>query len=277
MFGFLKKQRQPSTLDQIARAMYGDQKKTADVQQAVHLAMDLLAGAFDRAELARIADQLNSGPMPYSTHDLAVSVALNRFKSVAPDDRHTLFSVQLKARMTVFSWFKDGQVHQMLAQAFEDTLYRDYKPIQHVSHATKVGLDPIPARSTEDLIDDICAQAMEHEKQTIDQAIVLARDTLLEDAFEEADLRRIAATFDDDPLFNDNPLTTLDPRTGSAQTRAVYVALRIFVTVAAEHREALFGIQLRARGIAHQWVTEGTLSRPLYESFETTLSDLYRQ
>ena len=132
MFGWLSKKRtSSSTMDELIRTVYGDRppKKSADVRQAAALAADvLLGGIFDRLTVVRIANELNAGPMPYSTHDLAVSVALNQFKSAPSENRDQLFDIQLTARMTVLSWVKDGKVVPALAQAFEHTLYEAYKP-----------------------------------------------------------------------------------------------------------------------------------------------------
>ncbi|MEX2150643.1 MAG: hypothetical protein WD793_10525 [Steroidobacteraceae bacterium] len=132
MFGLFGKKRKPATaMDALIRALYGDNppKKTADVQHAAKLAADeLLGGAFDKPTVTRIATELNDGPIPYSTHDLAASVALNLFKSVLPENRHLLFETQLMARMTVHSWSKEGKVVTALAQSFENVLYDRYKP-----------------------------------------------------------------------------------------------------------------------------------------------------
>jgi hypothetical protein len=96
MFGWLSKKRtSSSTMDELIRTIYGDRppKKSADVRQAAVLAADvLLGGTFDRLAVVRIANELNNGPMPYSTHDLAVSVALNQFKSVPSENRDLEFT-----------------------------------------------------------------------------------------------------------------------------------------------------------------------------------------
>ncbi len=133
MFGFAKKtqSKAPTLLDGVIKSIYGANppKKTADVSEATNLAADqLLGGVFERTDLVRAAEELNTGPMPYSTHDLAVSVALRAFKDVPPDDRRHLFTIQLMARMTVGGWAKEGKVAIPLAMAFEDTLYKEYKP-----------------------------------------------------------------------------------------------------------------------------------------------------
>ena len=99
MFGFAKKtqSKAPTLLDGVIKSIYGANppKKTADVSEATNLAADqLLGGVFERTDLVRAAEELNTGPMPYSTHDLAVSVALRAFKDVPPDDRRHLFTIQ---------------------------------------------------------------------------------------------------------------------------------------------------------------------------------------
>jgi len=133
MFGFAKKkQAQASTLlDGFVKSIYGPNppKGTADVQEAIRMAADcLLGGVFEKDDLALTAMNLNDGSIPYSTHDLAVSVALRAFKDVPPEDRRHLFTIQLNARMTVSGWAKERKVAMPLAEAFENVLYKDYKP-----------------------------------------------------------------------------------------------------------------------------------------------------
>ena len=132
MFGIFRKKSKPKTLmDQLIHTMYGDNppKKLADATDAGTIAADeLLGGAFDKAVLIRMAKELNAGPIPYSTHDLAASVALSVLKNIEPASRPQLFEIQLLARMTVSAWFKDGKIVRALAQSFESTLYEAYKP-----------------------------------------------------------------------------------------------------------------------------------------------------
>lgn len=132
MFGFARKTKPPATLlDEFIGSIYGPNppKKTANTQQAVTLAaVQLLGGVFEERDLLGVATELNSGPMPYSTYDLAVSVALKAFRDVPPEERPHLFEIQLNARMTVSGWAKERKVVVPLAQAFENALYKDYKP-----------------------------------------------------------------------------------------------------------------------------------------------------
>jgi hypothetical protein len=133
MFGFAKKTQPPAPtllggfINAILEA--NPPKNTADVREATNLAADqLLGGAFERSDLTRIAETLNAGKMPYTTHDLAVSIALRSFKDVPPADRQQLFTIQCMARLTVGGWAKEGKVVIPLAEAFEHTLYEEYKP-----------------------------------------------------------------------------------------------------------------------------------------------------
>jgi len=133
MFGFVKKKQSqaPTLLDGLIKSIYGANppKKTADVREAIILAADqLLGGVFQKSDLTRVAEELNAGPMPYSTHDLAASVALRAFKDVPSEDRHHLMTIQMMARLTVSGWAKEGKVVLPLAMAFEETLYKEYKP-----------------------------------------------------------------------------------------------------------------------------------------------------
>ena len=87
MFGF-KKKKPATALDEFIFAVYGNPPppKRADVEQAIALASDkLLLGVVDQRELRRQAIALAETPIPYSTHDLAVSVALHFFKQYPCD------------------------------------------------------------------------------------------------------------------------------------------------------------------------------------------------
>lgn len=44
------------------------------------------------------------------------------------EDRRHLMTIQMMARLTVSGWAKEGKVVIPLAMAFEDTLYKGYKP-----------------------------------------------------------------------------------------------------------------------------------------------------
>ena len=83
-------------------------------------------GEVSKQEIQTLATQLSSGPIPYSTHDLALSVALNFFKD--PERIPSLGTAQLMARMSMLEWLQDGKVAPMLVKSFEDTLYKLYKP-----------------------------------------------------------------------------------------------------------------------------------------------------
>ncbi len=102
-------------------------RKSADVERATTIAHeDLLADAVQLSDVGKVAKDLASGPIPYSTHDLAVSVALAFYKK--PELIGTLSEFQVPARMRVLNWLKDGKIVPLVAKAFEDTLYRLYKP-----------------------------------------------------------------------------------------------------------------------------------------------------
>jgi len=129
MFGlFSKKQKPKNALDEFIFAIYGNPPpaKRANVGQAVELANELLLGVIDEKEVGRQAIALNDGPIPYSTHDLALSVSLNFFKQ--PENVPQLFEAQLLARMKMLEWLQSGLVAPMLVQSFESVLYKVYKP-----------------------------------------------------------------------------------------------------------------------------------------------------
>ena len=86
MFGFFTRKKKPKTaMDELNSSMYGNlpptsQQKRASVKAAVELASGLLQNRVGLDEIRRSAIELGDGPSPYSTHDLALSVALNFFK-----------------------------------------------------------------------------------------------------------------------------------------------------------------------------------------------------
>ncbi len=131
MFGLFSKKKKPqNALDEFIFAVYGNPPpaKRAHVGKAVEIASELLVGVIDEKEVSRQAIELNDGPIPYSTHDLALSVALNFFKQ--PEKIPQLFEAQLLARMKMLEWLENGLVAPMLVQSFENVAYKLYKPGQ---------------------------------------------------------------------------------------------------------------------------------------------------
>jgi hypothetical protein len=125
---FSGKKKPESAMDVFIQAMYGNPAppKRAKLSESVDLATELLMGEVSKQEIQTLATQLSSGPIPYSTHDLALSVALNFFKD--PARIPSLGTAQLMARMSMLEWLQDGKVAPMLVKSFEDTLYKLYKP-----------------------------------------------------------------------------------------------------------------------------------------------------
>ncbi|KXW55375.1 hypothetical protein [Ferrovum sp. PN-J185] len=126
MFGFGSK-KQESAMDQFIKAIYGDPPpaKRANLSAAIDLAGELLMGEVSEKEISIIGTKLESGPIPYSTHDLALSIALNFFKD--PQYLPKLGMAQMMARMTMLEWFQENKVAPLLVKSFEDTLYKLYK------------------------------------------------------------------------------------------------------------------------------------------------------
>jgi hypothetical protein len=128
MFGFFKKKR-PTVMDGVIRALYGDRPppKSADLEHAIAIAHDELLGRHIRvSDIERVACTLMAGPIPYSTHDLAVATALSFFKK--PELQSRLNETQVAARMCVVDWTKARKIAPGAAKVFEDALYRLYKP-----------------------------------------------------------------------------------------------------------------------------------------------------
>jgi hypothetical protein len=126
MFG-LGKKKQESAMDGFIRLLYGDPPppKRANLSEAVNLARDLVTGIVEERDLEAIGTKLNDGPIPYSTHDLALSIALNFFKN--PEYTAKLKTAQLTTRMTMQDWLDQKKVVPMLVESFESSLDKAYK------------------------------------------------------------------------------------------------------------------------------------------------------
>ena len=129
MFGFFKKKKPTNVLDEVIFAIYGNTPppKRANLEAAIILASDvLLMGRVGRSEIIRLAENLNSGPIPYSTHELALSVAQNFFEQ--PEYSTHLRDAQMMARHQALQWGKQGLVIPVLVMGFENALYKFYEP-----------------------------------------------------------------------------------------------------------------------------------------------------
>ena len=109
MFGLFKK-KQPTMMDALIRTIYGANppSKSADLERSITIAHeDLLFERVPLSEVKQKAGELFKGPIPYSTHDLAVSTALAFFKS--PEYVPALQECQIAARLRVVNWAKTAR------------------------------------------------------------------------------------------------------------------------------------------------------------------------
>jgi hypothetical protein len=126
----------PTAMDAIIKLTYGNSppQKSANLQEATELSCKTLLGnVVDIAEVREIATELYNGPMPYSTHDLAVATAMNLFRGANRDRHEELARIQLLSRMTVLDWVKARKLNPLIAKTFEDSLYKLYKPVAPVA------------------------------------------------------------------------------------------------------------------------------------------------
>jgi hypothetical protein len=129
VFGLLRKKKPANALDEFIHLVYGNPPppKRASVRDATKLAFEqLLMLRVSEQEVRTVAEELSSGPIPYSTHDLALSVALNFFMQPARVDG--LREAQLQARLKATDWVLAGFAVPMTAKSFEEVLYKLYKP-----------------------------------------------------------------------------------------------------------------------------------------------------
>ena len=141
MFGLFRKKKPETALDVFIHTVYGNPppRKTAKLEASIQLALEeLLCGLVSEQDVTRVATELNSGPIPYSTHDLAVSVALAFFKQ--PERIDHLFDAQLLARLKVSEWTGQKKVVAPLAESFENVLYRLYRHTVSESQETTLSL-----------------------------------------------------------------------------------------------------------------------------------------
>jgi hypothetical protein len=129
LFGLFKKRKPTNALEAFIFAVYGNPPppKRANVEQAITIASDeLLMGVVGEGEVRAKALALSSGPIPYSTHDLALSIALNFSKQ--PEYVPHLGTAQIVARLQALQWFQEGLVAPVLVNSFEHVLYELYQP-----------------------------------------------------------------------------------------------------------------------------------------------------
>jgi hypothetical protein len=128
MFEWLRKTKTRTLLDDFVTAMYGDPPppKSANVETAVQLAhREMLGCLISEQEIRELASALYEGPIPYTTHHLALSVALNFFRR--PEQLNHLHIVQLRARLIALDWAKEKKIPMHLLSTFEESLYERYK------------------------------------------------------------------------------------------------------------------------------------------------------
>ncbi|MBC7625212.1 MAG: hypothetical protein H7232_17735 [Aeromicrobium sp.] len=127
MFEFFKK-KPVTALDSMSNAVYGNAppKKRADLGHATNLASELLMHIVDVREISEHAIALDSGPIPSSTHELALMIALDFFAK--PTLVSNVFDALLIARMPAVEWYRQNLVAPMLVETFETILYELYKP-----------------------------------------------------------------------------------------------------------------------------------------------------
>jgi hypothetical protein len=126
VFGFFKK-KQPTVMDGLVKLASNSHvpKTTANLDDAIRLAdQTLLQQRIALTSVVEKAKQLFNGPMPYSTHDLAVATALGYLKD--PELLQTLRDVQSNARNEVARWQREGRLIPMLAETFEAVLESRY-------------------------------------------------------------------------------------------------------------------------------------------------------
>jgi hypothetical protein len=180
IFGLFGK-KPPTMMDGLVQSIYGNKprKKQADLSEASRIAYEeLLCEIIDYSDVHVLAKKLFDGPMPYSTHDLAISVSLNFFKDANLFD--DLKEAQIAARLQLLNWIREGKVAVPLAQAFEEVLYKLYKPILAASAPTSDTQTPKVDESVSSEYDEFLASLREANKGATPQgAAKTVRDVMV--------------------------------------------------------------------------------------------------
>ncbi len=149
MFGLFGKKKEPaSVMDAFVQSMYGNSPppKTANLDQAIQIAFDqLLSNRIDKQEISKVATDLYNGPMPYSTHDLAISVALHFF--IQPERILLLDGAHMLASMKARQWFEEQSLNIRIFESLSNKLYELYSParIRQLTNMRlkELGLSPL--------------------------------------------------------------------------------------------------------------------------------------
>lgn len=130
MFSIFKKK--PSAMDATVAAIYGpDAKRTAVLSEATRIAhAELLDRQVSYVSLSEIGSELLNGPMPYSTHDLAVSIALNvrRSASYADNVRRMSREATVNTMGHVKRWEQQGRMVAALSAVYLDACRASLPP-----------------------------------------------------------------------------------------------------------------------------------------------------
>lgn len=96
------------------------------LSKAINIAHDyLLISKVSLQDVFNCGKDLFETPIPYSTVDLAASIALKLFSET--DRIKSLSDSQLFARMKMMGWIEKKEINMPLAKYFEDKLYTLYK------------------------------------------------------------------------------------------------------------------------------------------------------
>jgi hypothetical protein len=112
-----------TAMDDFIKTVYGDGAvRTAVPDVATRLAARLLMrGRIPGRAVEELCGQLCAGPMPYSTEDLAVAIALNFFRK--PELSRTLRGAAAKASVQALLWKVEGRIAPALCESFRQALH----------------------------------------------------------------------------------------------------------------------------------------------------------
>jgi len=117
-----------NALEEMIVAMYGNPPpdKSAVLSDSIDMAHEeLLLNIVDKSKVELVGKGLFSSPIPYTTKELALAIAMNFLKDGATKEQ--MFEAQLMTRAKMVEWLTEHAVNSKLVDSFESILYKIYK------------------------------------------------------------------------------------------------------------------------------------------------------
>lgn len=123
IFWFITRKKRTGFMEKFVSTVQGHPTppRKADLEQAVNIAADeILMGMVRRQEVRQKAEVLHLAPVHYSTHDLALSAAVDFF--VQPEYTQRLKVFHVFALIQAIQWVRQGLVAPVWVEKFAEVL-----------------------------------------------------------------------------------------------------------------------------------------------------------